>query len=186
MTFECQQACHSVAISVVSPAQRPFLGMFELDAHPVCSAAFGGNRWWGWRVPDRGPDTLVPGLFCLVADMDPVRRIVYSEDRNLTTGLAFVWMSLRDSRTETLTASIPDPSQELTQQTPLDHFGVPPTSEDQIILSEAPRIHQRIDRVDHAASTQVRTLSTDHPLRHTHLQRVAFGLPVFRFGGVGC
>jgi hypothetical protein len=116
--------------------------------------------------------------------MKPVRSSDHRVDWDVVVGLA--WMGLWNSRTETLTASIPDTGRELTQQTPLNHLRVPTTSEDKIILSEADAIHERIDRVNHALSTQVRALSTDRLVLHTHLQRVARCIQVDAGGGGLC
>ena len=180
LQFQCQQPCHSVAISTVSPGQRPFRDC----SNPAHSCPFRRCRWWGSGVPDRVTDTLLTGLWCLVADMEPVDSSDHRVDWDVVVCL--VWMGLWNSRTETLMASIPDSSRELTQQTPLDHLRVPPTSEDKIILSEAPGVHARTDRVNQVVSTQVRVLSTNRLLRHTHLQRVAPCMKPDGSGGGWC
>ena len=116
--------------------------------------------------------------------MKPVDSSDDRVDWDVVVGLA--WIGRRHSRTETLTVSIPDTSRELTQQTPLDHFRVPTTPDDRVILFDATTIHEPTDRANTSEPTQLRTLSTDRLLRHTHLQQVAFGLPVYRFGGGWC
>jgi hypothetical protein len=116
--------------------------------------------------------------------MKPVDSSDHRVDRDIVVGLT--WIGCRHSGTDTLTVSIPDTSRELIQQTPRVDLRVLTTPEDKNILTEATTIHERIDRVNHALAIQVRALSTDRPLLHTHLQRVASCLPVYRSGGGVC
>jgi hypothetical protein len=118
--------------------------------------------------------------------MEPIGSVDHSEDRNLVTGVAFVQMGHRISPTEAQPPAMPDTDQEPTRQTSHDHLGSSKAIDNETTHSETTRTRRDPKSINHAASTKVRTLPTDVLVRHTHLQRVAFGLLVYRFGGGGC
>jgi hypothetical protein len=118
--------------------------------------------------------------------MEPVGSVDNSEDRNRIAGLACVGTGPGISRIEGHPAGIADWDQEPFEATTDHHLGSSQAIDNETTHSVTAKIHRDPDRINHAASTQVCALSTDLLLRHTHLQRVAFSLPVYRFGGVRC
>ena len=152
-------------------------------AHP---GSFRGFRRGSWRVLDRVIDTLLTGLSCLVADMEPVRSVDHRQYRDPAMGLVLVGTGLRNSRTHGYRATIPGLDWVPARATSHDQSGIPTALDNQITRSEATRIQGHRDRFSQSGPTQVRAFSTDLPVRHTHLQQVAFGLLVYRSGGGGC
>jgi hypothetical protein len=118
--------------------------------------------------------------------MEPVGSVDNSEDRNRLAGLAFVGTGPRISRSETRPAVMPDSDHELFEANTDHHLGSSQAIDNETTHSATTKIHRHPNRNNHATSTQVPILSTDRLLRHTHLQRVAFGLPVYRSGGGRC
>ena len=118
--------------------------------------------------------------------MEPVRSVYQREYRHPTTGQVLVGTGLRDYRSLGYRATIPGPDREPTRPTAHDQSGIPTGLNNQITRSEATRIGQHRDRFSQSEPTQVRTFSTDLPVLHTHLQRVASGLLVYRSGGGRC
>ena len=110
--------------------------------------------------------------------MEPVGSVDNSEDRNRIAGVAGVGSGPGISFSETRPAVMPDSDHEPFEATTDHHLG-----SSKAITA---KIHRDPHRINHAASTQVRSLSTDRLQPHTHLQRVAFGLPVYRSGGWPC
>jgi hypothetical protein len=144
----------------------------------VQNGSFWGCRQSSWRVPDRATDTLLKGWWCLVAGMEPVGSVDRSEDRNRIAGLASVGSGPAISFSETRPATMPDSDHEPFEATTDHHLG-----SSKAITA---KIHRDPHRINHATSTQVCALSTDPLQPHTHLQRVAFGLLVYRSGGGWC
>ena len=182
MPCECQQPCHSDAISVVAPAQRFFVEMYAICAYWV---ARGYPRRVGvasWRATD----TLLTGWLCLVAGMEPVGSVDRSEDRNRIAGLAFAGTGPGISFSETRPATMPDSDREPFDANTGQHLEWSTAPEPETTCSATTKIHRDPNRVNHSTSAQVPILSTDLLARHTHLQRVASGLPVYRSGGGGC
>ena len=134
----------------------------------------------------RATDTLLKGLSCLVADMEPVGSVDNSEDRNRIAGLAFVGTGPGISFSETRPAGIPDGDHEPFEANTDHHLECSTVPEPETTYSATAKIYRDPDRINHAPSTQVCALSTDRLQPHTHLQRVATGLLVYRSGGGGC
>ncbi len=118
--------------------------------------------------------------------MEPVGSIDNSEDRNPIAGVAFDGAGPAISFSETLPAVIADWDHEPFDANTDHHLGSSNAIDNETTHSVTAKIHRDPDRINHSASTQVAALSTDRFQPHTHLQRVAFGLPVYRSGGVGC
>ncbi len=114
--------------------------------------------------------------------MEPVRSVEHRQNRHPTTGLVLVGTSLRNHRIHGVPVTLPARDRVLTRPTSHNHSGVPTALEDQITRFEATSIGQQTDRFSRSEPIQVRTFSTDLPVLHTHLQRVASGLPVYRSG----
>ena len=148
--------------------------------------SYRGCGRWSWRVPDRATDILLTGLPCLVAGMEPVRSLSNSEDRDFTTGLVFVSTGHRKPLTTGRRATIPNPDREPAGPIPRHQFGVISAPEVESTRSATTTISGHPDRINHSATTQVRIVSTDRLVRHTHLQRVASCIQVDGGGGGGC
>jgi hypothetical protein len=117
--------------------------------------------------------------------MDPV-CVDRSEDRNLITGVAFVWMGPGISPIEGQPAGIPDTNHEPFEANTDHHLECSKAIDNETTHSATTKIHRDPNRINHATFTQVPILSTDRLQPHTHLQRVAFGVPVYRSGGGQC
>jgi hypothetical protein len=118
--------------------------------------------------------------------MEPVGSVDNSEDRNRIAGLAFVGTGPGISLSETRPAVMPDSDHEPFEANTDHHLECSTVPENETTRSATAKIHQDPHRTNHATSTQVCALSTDRLQPHTHLQRVAFGLPVYRSGGGQC
>jgi hypothetical protein len=172
-------------LSVSSPFIRILFRLFPLLKVPcwkyprsVQNGSFWGCRQSSWRVPDRATDTLLKGWWCLVADMEPVGSVDNSEDRNRIAGLASIGSGPAISFSETRPATMPDSDHEPFEATTDHHLG-----SSKAITA---KIHRDPHRINHATSTQVRSLSTDRLQPHTHLQRVAPCIQPDRSGGGRC
>ncbi len=150
------------------------------------------DRWVPGRVRRfrvaswRATDTLLTGLRCLVAGMEPVGSVDRSEDRNRIAGLAFVGTGPGISRSETRPAAMPDSDHEPFDANTGQHLECSTASHNETTRSETTTIYRDPHRINHAASTQVCALSTDRLQPHTHLQRVAGCIQPDGSGGVGC
>ena len=127
------------------------------------------------------------GLSGLVAGMKPVDSSDHRPAGDAGVRLAFVSVDPEDTHPLTWMAADPGTDREATE--PMFHdrlFRVPIVLEDQISRFEATTIHEPTDRDNQALSTQVRTISTDLPVLHTHVQQVAWGLLVNRSRVAAC
>jgi hypothetical protein len=118
--------------------------------------------------------------------MEPVGSVDRSEDRNRIAGLAFVGSGPGISFSETRPAVMPDSDHEPFDANTDHHIGSSKAIDNETTHSATAKIHRDPNRINHATSTQMPILSTDRLQPHTHLQRVAFGLPVYRSGGGRC
>jgi hypothetical protein len=118
--------------------------------------------------------------------MEPVGSVDRSEDRNRIAGRAFVGTGPAISSSEGQPAGIADSDHEPFEANTDHHLEWSTAPEPDTTYSATAKIHRDPNRINHATRTQFAALSTDRLQRHTHLQRVAFGLPVYPSGGGRC
>ena len=118
--------------------------------------------------------------------MEPAGSVDHKEDRNRPEGMAGVGTGHRISHTKGQPAGIPESDHEPFEANTGHYLEWSTASDRETTYFATTTIHRNLNRINHAASTQVGALSTDRSLRHTHLQRVASGSPVHRTGGGRC